>query len=112
MKRTADSSTTSEACPKSTSHGRRASGIASGSIHTAIIPSTPRQYGNGGSGQSNKGSKERKTSASRYQRCFLSNFVWEEPLCRYERGSKHLVNKITIHANQKPFTINNQINRW
>src|SRR6266704_123896 len=49
MKRTADSSTTSGACPKSTSHGRRASGIASGSIHTAITPSTPRRYGNGGS---------------------------------------------------------------
>src|ERR1700687_4518917 len=71
MKRTADSSTTSEACPKSTSHGRRASGIASGSIHTAITPSTPRRYGNGGSGQSNKGSKERKTWASRYQRCCI-----------------------------------------
>src|SRR2546421_3933460 len=56
MKRTADSSTTSEACPKSTSGGRRASGIASGSIHTAITRSTPRRYGNGGSGQSNKGS--------------------------------------------------------
>src|ERR1700720_1070163 len=58
MKRTADSSTTSESCPKSTSHGRRASGIAFGSIHTAITPSTPGRYGNGGSGQSNKGSKE------------------------------------------------------
>src|SRR6266568_2959612 len=56
MKRTADSSTTFEACPKSTSHGRRASGIASGSIPTAITRSTPRRYGNGGSGQSNKGS--------------------------------------------------------
>src|SRR6266700_7519594 len=56
MKRTAASSTTFEACPKSTSHGRRASGIASGSIHTAITRSTPRRYGNGGSGQSNKGS--------------------------------------------------------
>ncbi len=81
MKRTVDSSTTSEACPKSTSHGRRASGIASGLIHTAITPSTPRRYRNGGSGQSNKGSKERKTWASRYQLCCLSTFVGEEPLC-------------------------------
>src|SRR5438874_2456381 len=53
MKRTADSSTTSEACPKSTSRRRRASGIAYGSIPTAITPSTPRRYGHGGSGQSN-----------------------------------------------------------
>src|SRR5438128_2044568 len=61
MKRTADSSTTSEACPKSTSRGRRASGIASGSIPTAITRSTPRRYDNGGSGQSNKGSPDMKS---------------------------------------------------
>src|SRR6266705_4009880 len=106
MKRTADSSTTSEVCPKSTSHRRRASDIASGSIHTAITPSTPRQYGNGGSGQSNKGSKERKTWASRYQLCCLSTFVGEEPLCCNEGCSRHCVDKITINANETPLTIN------
>src|SRR2546430_17702737 len=52
---TAGSSTTYKACPKSSSRGRHASGIASGSIPTAITPSTPRQYGNGGSGPVNRG---------------------------------------------------------
>jgi hypothetical protein len=95
MKRTADSSTTSEAYPKSTSHGRRASGIAFGSIHTAITPSTPRRYGNGGSCQSNKGSKERKTWASRYQLCCLSTFVGEEPLCCNQGCSRHLLGSVS-----------------
>src|SRR5436309_11171369 len=95
MKRTADSSTTSEACPKSTSHGRRASGIASGSIHTAITPSTPRRYGNGGSDQPNKGSKERKIWASRYQLCCLSTFVGEEPLCCNKGCSRHILGRVS-----------------
>src|SRR5262245_12235040 len=58
-KPTANSSTTSKACPKRNSHGRRVSGIAYGLIHTAITPSTPRRYANGGSGQSDKGSLDR-----------------------------------------------------
>src|SRR5437764_972308 len=62
MKHTVDSSTTSKACPKITSRGRRASGVASGSIPTAITPSTPGRYGNGGSAQSKFESKKKSVT--------------------------------------------------
>ena len=47
---TAGSSPMSRACPQSNPPGRRASGVGYGWIPIAITRSTPRQYGNGGSG--------------------------------------------------------------
>src|SRR5258706_3953307 len=76
MKHTADSSTTSAVYPKSTSRGRRASGIACGSIPTAIPPSTPGQYGNGASSWSNKGRK----LSRRLARYYLAIALFQSPL--------------------------------
>src|SRR5204863_4816297 len=95
MKHTVDSSTTSEACPKSTSRGRRASGVASGSIPTAITPSTPGRYGNGGSGQSNN-------SLPYYQgRAGNQTVIDTLPSRAMGRGPAHLLATSTAYPDYK-----------
>src|SRR6266498_3613143 len=84
MKSTANSLRISRACPKSNSRGKRASGIAYGSIPTAITPSTPRRYGTGGSGQSDRGSSDCAPPTLLPRRClfvFRSWFVARRGAC-------------------------------
>src|SRR6266511_3560044 len=84
MKSTANSLRISRACPKSNSRGKRASGIAYGSIPTAITPSTPRRYGTGGNGQSDRGSSDCAPPTLLPRRClfvFRSWFVARRGAC-------------------------------
>lgn len=91
MKPISGSLTTSAAYPKSITRVKRASGIASGSIHIAITLSTPGRYRNGGSDQSNKGSPELDSVGLRMQ---TKQYLTGVPLLRRVLGDKvrdHLV---------------------